>query len=76
MWTRVPERRRYDFDVDMLLLQTFGLRNLPDEVADRIFDLADRETSFRWGLHKAMRFAHLAATGVALPRAKGEVWRG
>lgn len=76
MWTRVPERRQFDFDVDMLLLQTFGLRSLPDEVADRIFELADRETGFRWGVHKSMRNLHLAATGVSLPRGKNEVWRG
>jgi len=67
MWTRVPERRRFDFEVDMLLLQTFGLRSLPDDVADRIFELADREVTFRFGVHRAMVRQRVAVTGVAQP---------
>lgn len=53
--SRAQRRDRFNFDVDILLMQMFGMRALPDEMAIRIVSRADRQMAFVAGVHKRRR---------------------
>jgi len=51
-FSTIPVLRRVQ--LDLLLLETFGARYLPDEVAMRIAARAERETSFMRGIRRGI----------------------
>jgi hypothetical protein len=51
-FTRNPRLRRVQ--LDLLLLETFGARYLPNEIAERIAARSERETCFMRGIRRGI----------------------